>query len=76
MALASVGRTPHSRGTMRLPSLCFLALLASPLASLADDPVPRPVMGEIVRVDAALDALLDPGAKLEVLASGLDWSDG
>lgn len=33
-------------------------------------------MGEVVRVDPALDALLDPKAKLEVLASGRDWSEG
>lgn len=42
----------------------------------ADDPQPRPVMGQVLRMDAALDALLAPDAKLEVLASGLNWSEG
>jgi len=62
-----------------------LSLLSGPLAwlmvlipglALADDPVPRPVMGEILRLDPAFDALVPPGARLEVLASGLDWSEG
>lgn len=50
---------------------CFPASLA-----LADDPTPRPTMGRITRDDPALDALLAPDAQLEVLASGLDWSEG
>lgn len=33
-------------------------------------------MGEVVRMDPALDALLAPDAKLEVLAGGLNWSEG
>lgn len=53
-----------------------LLLALAPSAASADDPTPRPVMGRIVKEDAALDELLDPGAKLEVLASGLDWSEG
>jgi gluconolactonase len=42
----------------------------------ADDLTPRPVMGEILRMDPAADSLLSPDAKMEVLASGLDWSEG
>ena len=42
----------------------------------ADDPTPRPVRGEIIRLDPAFDALVPPGAQMEVLASGLDWSEG
>ena len=51
-------------------------VLAAIVPARADDPTPRPVMGTIVRVDPALDALLDPDAKLDVLASGLNWSEG
>ena len=43
---------------------------------MSDDPTPRPLMGDVVRIDPALDALLDSTQKLEVLASGLDWSEG
>lgn len=55
-------------------TLPLLALLSP--AALADDPTPRPALGEIVRLDPALDNLIDPGAKIEVLASGFDWSEG
>lgn len=58
-------------------SYLFLAgLFGMATVVRADDPTPRPVMGQVVRVDPGLDALLDPEAKLEVLASGLDWSEG
>ena len=36
-----------------------------------EPPVPR-----IERLDPALDRLIDPGAKIEVLAEGYDWSEG
>jgi gluconolactonase len=35
-----------------------------------------PVLGKIVRKDARLDSLLPADAKIEVLASGFDWSEG
>ena len=44
--------------------------------AFADDPTPRPTMGEILRFDPAADDLLPPDAQIEVLASGLDWSEG
>ena len=59
-----------------LPRLISSLLAAFVTVALADDPTPRPTMGRIVREDAALDALLAPDAQLEVLASGLDWSEG
>lgn len=61
---------------MNLRTLLLPAVLSFTAAALADDPVPRPVMGAIVKEDAALDALLDPDAKLEVLVNGLNWSEG
>lgn len=33
-------------------------------------------IGSIIRLDPALDALLDPNAKIEVLADGFEWSEG
>ena len=56
-----------------LPLLLSVAWLS---AAVADDPTPRPVMGEIIRLDPLFDTLVPPGARLEVLASGLDWSEG
>jgi gluconolactonase len=35
-----------------------------------------PTLGKIVRDDPRLDALIPPDARLEVLASGFDWSEG
>jgi gluconolactonase len=36
---------------------------------------PRPI-GNIERLDPALDAIVDPNAEIEVLAEGLFWSEG
>ena len=35
-----------------------------------------PVLGQLVREDAHLDDLVDPESKIEVLASGFEWSEG
>lgn len=35
-----------------------------------------PTIGKVVRLDPALDALIPKDAKIEVLASGFDWSEG
>jgi gluconolactonase len=56
--------------------LPILLLPLSVLAAAADDLTPRPVIGEILRFDPAADECLAPDAKLEVLGSGLDWSEG
>jgi gluconolactonase len=42
----------------------------------ADDLTPRPTMGEIIRLDPAADTVLPADAAAEVLAAGLDWSEG
>lgn len=57
--------------------LSFLSSLALAVASLAfaADPVPE-FKGSIEKLDPALDALLDADAKIEVLASGFNWSEG
>jgi|UniRef100_UPI0037834983 gluconolactonase len=53
----------------------FGLLLITSLAALAAEPVPS-FNGSIERLDPALDALIAPGAKIEVLASGFNWSEG
>jgi gluconolactonase len=53
-------------------------LLLSPLlclAALAAEPVPE-FHGSLEKLDPTLDALLDENAKIEVLASGFNWSEG
>ena len=37
---------------------------------------PRPTVGQIERLDPALDALISPDAKIEQLATGFQWSEG
>ena len=57
-------------------SACWLfivGVLLLPLSSLAGE---LPILGKIVRKDGKLDSLLPASAKIEVLASGLDWSEG
>lgn len=50
---------------------------AAGVCSFAHDATPRPTIGEIVRVDAAAaDDVLPTDATIEVLASGLSWSEG
>ncbi len=36
----------------------------------------RPTIGEIERLDPALDALVPPDAKMEIIVDGLDWCEG
>lgn len=59
---------------MRLAHLCsLLVVLTLSTACLARE---LPVIGKITRTDPRLNALLAPDAKIEVLASGLDWTEG
>jgi len=44
--------------------------------SLAVDAKEFPVIGEVRRLDVALDALVPPSAEIELLAEGFDWSEG
>ena len=64
--------------TLRPACSALLLLLFPALVpqSLADDLTPRPTLGEIVRLDPAFDALVPVSAKIEVLGSGFDWSEG
>ncbi len=55
-----------------------VALVASPdwlLAAGAFEPT-RKTLGRVEHLDPQLDALIPPGAEIEVLAEGFDWSEG
>jgi gluconolactonase len=57
----------------------LVALLAGLTMSAglhAQDTESYPTLGEIVRIDPQLDALVPADAKIEVLAGGFDWSEG
>jgi len=56
----------------------FFALTMGALsASLpAQDSTNFPALGKVVKLDPALDAVLDESATIEVLASGFVWSEG
>ncbi len=57
---------------MRRVSLLSLLLAATTLAA---EPVPE-FKGGIERLDPALDALIQPETKVEILAEGFTWSEG
>ncbi|NTS41607.1 SMP-30/gluconolactonase/LRE family protein [Flavisolibacter sp. BT320] len=46
------------------------------LATLASAQKQYPTVGYIERLDSALNAIVSPGAKAEVIATGFDWSEG
>lgn len=54
----------------------FITLLGLIEFSQAQDSVNFPIIGEILKFDNSLDALLDPGAEIEVISSGFLWSEG
>jgi gluconolactonase len=43
---------------------------------LAEGPSSFPVIGEVVRLDPGLDKIIPPDAKIEVIASGFEWTEG
>jgi gluconolactonase len=54
----------------------ILLLLSLVALAMAQAPAPRPTMGRIVRDLPGLDALIPADAKIEVLGSGMMWSEG
>jgi Gluconolactonase len=52
------------------------AALCAAGVMMAQDTRNFPTLGKIVRLDPALDKLLDPEARIEVLASGFEWTEG
>src|SRR4051812_9050560 len=65
------GARPQRRPTMRLVPIVALFLVASSMTAQ-----PTKTLGSIERLDPALDALVPPNAKIEVLADGFDWTEG
>jgi gluconolactonase len=65
---------------MRRFACCFsFVLLLSAVALNAAEPTTKkvyPVLGRIERNDSRLDKIIPTDAKIEVLASGFDWSEG
>ncbi|MBW3624576.1 MAG: SMP-30/gluconolactonase/LRE family protein [Armatimonadetes bacterium] len=61
-----------------LPSLFAVLLTLVHLSppSRAQDTKNFPTLGRIHRLDPALDRLLAPDARLEVIASGFEWTEG
>jgi len=58
-----------------VPMLAVLSYCPDGVAS-AQDTRNFPTLGEIIRHDAAFDKLIPPGAELQVIASGFDWTEG
>jgi len=45
-------------------------------ATVVSNQSPYPVVGEIERLDPAINTLIPPEAEIELLAEGFDWSEG
>ena len=60
------------------PPLLLLAFAALSLNLFGGAVVPSsyPTIGKIAKYDNRLDKLIDPDAKIEVIASGFDWTEG
>lgn len=58
-----------------LPKLSAIFILA-PATGFTQDTLNFPEIGEVIRLDPALDELLGPEAKIEVLTSGFLWAEG
>jgi gluconolactonase len=66
-------------GPFRLCGLAEFALLAiacTQLVGSSAQAAERQIIGEIERLDPALDALVPPDAKMEIIVDGLDWCEG
>lgn len=61
---------------LTLPAIAAALLLPAPRASQSQDTMNFPTLGKIHRFDPALDRLLARNARLEVIASGFDWTEG
>ena len=56
-------------------TICLLAISITAICQVTQQPK-YPVIGRIERIDPSLDKLILPGAKIEVITDGLDWSEG
>lgn len=62
--------------TSLLPALASFTVAHAAAGPITSHQAPYPTVGEIERLDPALDHLLAPDAKLEKLAEGFNWSEG
>ncbi len=68
--------------TMRSPTLLLITFTlgaaagAHAAAPITSHEAPYPTTGSIERADPALDALLPPDTKIEMLAEGFNWAEG
>ena len=61
---------------MKILSVCLgLICLVLPVRVIAEN-ANYPTLGEVIRLDPALDKLIAQDARLEVIASGFDWTEG
>jgi gluconolactonase len=61
-----------------LPAVALIPLAVSTTAARQPQgaPVSFPTFGQLVREDPRFDALVPPDAKIEVLGSGFEWTEG
>lgn len=64
------------RSNYILVAILLVTLLSLGLAQTMKDTRNFPTLGRIHRLDPGLDALLAPDTRIEVIASGFDWSEG
>ncbi len=57
-------------------SLALLFLYCTPSNKPTVPKTKYPIIGNIERIDPALDAIIPPNAKIEKIASGLTWAEG
>jgi gluconolactonase len=61
------------RYVLHLRRLALIVPLLVGAGAIADE---RPTLGEIERLDPAVDALVPADAKMEIIVDGLDWCEG
>ncbi len=64
---------PHYRDTV---SIIFSISIILAVSVKAQDSINFPTIGEVIRVDKAIDQLIAAEAEIEVLSSGFTWSEG
>jgi gluconolactonase len=62
---------------MKSRAIAVLCLSLAACSAPATSPTGyRPTLGRIVRIDPRFDKLIPPGARMEILAGGFDWTEG
>ena len=70
-------RNPKNIKTLlyNLIGSAFISLLPV-IGVMAEGPSSYPVIGEVVRLEPGIDKIISPAAKIEVIASGFEWTEG